>query len=111
MRFNFTTSHVPGKQLVIADLSRAPASLPTEAGQDFFRKQTSLSKRQLKNFPYPKTEEYKQVATYSHSSWADRMKVLPYPKTEEYKQVATYSHSSWPDRMKVLPYPKTEEYK
>ena len=38
MRFNFTISHVPDKQLVIVDtLSGAHASLPTEADQVFLQ--------------------------------------------------------------------------
>ena len=55
VKFTFTISHVPGKQLVIADtLSRAPASLPTEADQDFLLEANIFVKRIVEKLPISK---------------------------------------------------------
>ena len=52
MRFNFTISHVPGKQLVIADtLSRAPVSTPTEADEHFISETNAFVHAVVKNLP------------------------------------------------------------
>jgi hypothetical protein len=60
MRFQFTISHVPGKDLTIADtLSRAPVSLPTAA--DKLLQQETSAYVNLVMEHLPATEQRLQV--------------------------------------------------
>lgn len=101
MRFNYTISHVPGKQLVIADtLSRAPVSTPTESDERFIAetdafihavvKSLLISEQRLENMRshQEQDEACKLLMSYCHTGWPDK-KMLPeiirpyYPRASE----------------------------
>ena len=85
MRFSFSISQVPGKDLVLADtLSRAPLSEPTVADQDLHLEGEAyiravvnslpVSERQLCNIQRHQEEDEicRQIVEYCKTSWADR---------------------------------------
>ena len=85
MRFRFTISHVPGKELTIADaLSRAPVSSPSTADQLLQQEATAYVNSVLQSLPA--TEERLQEIRQSQE--ADGV----------CQQIAEYCRSGWPDR-------------
>ena len=88
MRFNFTISHVPGKQLIIADtLSRAPVSMPkesdiglTEEANAFIQaivKSLPISERRLEEIRLQQGQDdaCKLVAAYCQTGWPEKQKL------------------------------------
>ena len=85
MRFQFTISHVPGKELIIADtLSRAPAADPTPADKGFQDEANVFVDAIMQSLPATeeRMEEIKslqlrdpvcqQILAYCQSGWPDQ---------------------------------------
>ena len=100
MRFDFSISHVPGKQLVIADtLSRAPVGDPVGADQDLINETEVYANAIIGSLPIsePRLEslrrlqeadaECQQITAYCKSGWP-RRKELPH-ELRPYHQVAS----------------------
>ena len=85
MRFNFSISHVPGKQLVIADtLSRAPAESPTDSDREFEIQSQAFVNVVLQSIPA--TEQ--RIQQIRESQQKDNVCV----------QVMRFCQSQWPDK-------------
>ena len=99
MRFQFTISHVPGKELTIADaLSRAPASSSTESDELLQLETTAYVDLVIRHLPateqrvteireYQKADGVCQkIVVYCQSGWPEKSS-LP-PELKPYYQVA-----------------------
>ena len=84
MRFSFTISHVPGKDLTIADaLSRAPYSAPTESDKQFQQQVEAFVEQIIEALPateqrlaqiQKKQEVCKKLAEFCDSGWPTKTK-------------------------------------
>lgn len=85
MRYNFSISHVPGKQLLIADaLSRSPSQNPTETDESLHQEGNAFIDAVMQGLPATekRIEQIKQlqqedqacqlVTKYIYSSWPDK---------------------------------------
>ena len=85
MRYNFSISHVPGKQLLIADaLSRSPSQNPTEIDESLHQEGNAFIDAVMQGLPATekRIEQMKQlqqedqvcqlVTKYIYSSWPDK---------------------------------------
>ncbi len=95
MRFDFTISHVPGKDLLIADaLSRAPVASPTPADQLLQQEADAYVRVVVQNVPAtePRLIRIKQLQD----------------EDEACQKIIEYSQTAWPDKRSVdaavLPY-------
>ena len=89
MRYDFTISHVPGKDLVVADtLSRAPACRPTENDQALVQEANAFVNLVTSNLPA--TEQRLQEIKQHQANDA------------VCQQLSHYCQSGWPER-KTLP--------
>ena len=95
MRYSFSITHVPGKQLVIADtLSRAPLSEPTSADNSLQEETAAIVNLILNHLPA--TEERLEKITKLQA------------EDEECRAIVNFCHSGWPDR-KILS-PKLKQF-
>ena len=84
MRFHFTIAHVPGKDLVIADmLSRAPVSEPTTKDRTLQHETEAFIDLVLSNLPATE-ERLKEVRKHQKND-------------EECQQISEFCHSGWPE--------------
>ena len=87
MRYQFTISHVPGKDLTIADtLSRTPSTVPTSADQPLQEEVNAFVSVVVQSLP--STErllEIKQLQT----------------EDEACQKITKYCQSGWPEKRKV----------
>ena len=85
MRYHFTISHVPGKDLIVADmLSRAPTSTPTSADQQFHHEGNAFINTVIQGLPASdqqlerikeqeeQDEVCQQIKVYCEKGWAER---------------------------------------
>ena len=88
MRYRFTISHVPGKDLIIADmLSRAPTSAPTCADQQFHHEGNVFINTVIQGLP----ASDQQLETIKAQQQQD----------EICQQIKAYCEKGWPDRSAV----------
>jgi len=95
MKFNYTISHVPGKQLIIADtLSRAPTDLPSSSDVRFEAEAQAFVNMVLQSIPateqrLAQIKEFQctngvcaQVGQYCQAQWPNRTslskELIPY---------------------------------
>ena len=83
LRYHFTISHIPGKDLVIADmLSRAPTSTPSDSDLLFYKETSvfvdavvqsiSASDAQLERIKREQDDVCKQIIVYCRDSWPEK---------------------------------------
>ena len=85
MRYRFTISHVPGKDLIVADmLSRAPTSTPTSADQQFHHEGNAFINMVIQGLP----ASDRQLETIKEQQEQD----------EVCQQIKAYCEKGWPDR-------------
>ena len=90
MRYSFSITHVPGKQLVIADtLSQAPLSEPTSADNSLQEETAAFVNLILNHLP----------ATEEHLEEITRLQT----EDEECRAIANFCRSGWPDRKILSP--------
>ena len=88
MRYRFTISHVPGKDLIVADmLSRAPTSAPACADQQFHHEGNVFINTVIQGLP----ASDQQLETIKAQQQQD----------EVCQQIKAYCEKGWPDRSAV----------
>ena len=85
MRYHFTISHVPGKDLIVADmLSRAPTSTPISADQQFHHEGNAFINTVIQGLP----ASDRQLETIKEQEEQD----------EVCQQIKVYCEKGWPER-------------
>ena len=88
LRYHFTISHIPGKDLVIADmLSRAPTGIPTTSDQSLHDEANAFIKTVIQGLPA--TDEQLEAIK------------LEQEQDEVCEQIKTYCQEGWPSRHEV----------
>ena len=90
MRFRFTISHVPGKDLIIADaLSRAPVTTPSAADEALQQETTSYVDSVIQNLPASE-KRLQEIKQRQEADGACR-------------QIAEFCQSGWPEKNSLSP--------
>ena len=88
MRYRFTISHVPGKDLIVADmLSRAPTSTPSTADQQFHQEGNAFINTVIQGLP----ASDQQLETIKAQQ----------ENVDVCQQIKAYCENGWPDRQAV----------
>ena len=90
MRFQFTISHVPGKDLTIADaLSRAPVTTPSAADEALQQETTSYVDSVIQNLPASE-KRLQEIKQHQEADGACRM-------------IVEFCQSGWPEKNSLSP--------